>query len=148
MTSDLWFALGYVVALIAIQYTPSFLYRRSPAPIHGAAPLYVHKKRTILLFSIVAAIVACLAFLGGTVGVGLALGWDWPGYVHAMSLSVGLAALSFHLFKWWMGMRVVYGLSAKRTVVASRGGWRSTIEWTLILLFVAVTAAELILHLR
>jgi hypothetical protein len=88
----------------------------------GEAPLYVHKKRTTLLFSISAASVACLLLLGGAVGAGLPLGWGWRGYVHAMFLSAALAGLSFHLVEWWTGMRIAYGLSERRTVLAPREG--------------------------
>lgn len=82
----------------------------------------MHKKRTILLFSIVAASVACLLLLGGAVVVGLPLGWGWSGYVHAVFLSAALAELPLHLFKWWKGMRIAYGLSERRTVLAPREG--------------------------
>ncbi|MCX6092176.1 MAG: hypothetical protein NTX23_04825 [Candidatus Bipolaricaulota bacterium] len=71
----------------------------------------------------------------------------WPAGVQAIGLAVALGSLSFHLSVWWAGIRLVSRGLKKHWVAAPRGGWRSQLEWALVLAFVAVTGTELILHL-
>jgi hypothetical protein len=147
MIADLWYLVGYVGAFLAIHTVSNHLYRENPTLGSGDPFPYPHRWWIVLLFVIGSASFGLLVFLGGWIVATFAFDEAWLGSVHAIGLAVALGRLSFHLSAWLANIRLVSHGFKKRWVAAPRGGWRSRLEWALVLAFVAVTGTELVLHL-
>jgi hypothetical protein len=147
VTPDLWFLVGYVAVFEAISLAPELLYRKSPTLDPADSPFRRRKKWGVILYGAAWVGVPILVTLGGVIGIELAFGMSWRGYVHAVGLAAAVGLLCQLLFRSVAGVRVVHG-KVKARLVAARGGWRSALEWALVLTFVGVTTTELIVHLR
>jgi hypothetical protein len=101
----------------------------------------------VFLFVVGSVSFGLLVFLGGWIVATFVLNETWLPSVHAIGLAVAFARLSFYVSVGWAGIRLVGHGFKVHWVAAPRGGWRSQLEWALVLAFVAVTGTELILHL-
>ncbi len=147
MIADLWYLIGYVGAFLAIHFVTDLLYRENPTLGRDDPFPYPHTRWLVFLFFVGSISFGLLVFLGGWIVATFVLDETWSAGVHLIGLVVALGRLSFHLSGWWARIRLVSHKFRSRWVAAPRGGWRSLLEWGLVLAFVALTGSELILHL-
>ncbi len=148
MTADLWYLWGYLGAALAIQFASRQLYRSFPARSPGEPLLYPHRRGVAVLASAGTVAFAALAIAAAYLGAWLGFGWSRSGYAHVFGLAFAVVEISFLWLRWWMGLRSInVSFTKRRTVLASRGTWRSRLEWALALAFVAVAASQFVLTL-